>query len=46
VPYVVYSCGSIIHQDKLFIPYALSDRVSTFATIPLKDLLAELSEGA
>jgi predicted GH43/DUF377 family glycosyl hydrolase len=46
VPNVVYSCGSIIHQDKLFIPYALSDRVSTFATIPLKDLLAELSEGA
>jgi predicted GH43/DUF377 family glycosyl hydrolase len=46
VPNVVYSCGSIVHQDKLFIPYALSDRVSTFATIPLKDLLAELSEGA
>lgn len=42
VPNVVYSCGSIIHQDKLFIPYAVSDLASSFATISLPDLLDEL----
>ncbi len=42
VPNVVYSCGSIIHGDKLFIPYAVSDHASTFATIPLQELLDEI----
>ena len=46
VPNVVYSCGSIIHQDKLIIPYAVSDHASSFATVPLKDLLAELLNDA
>ncbi len=44
VPNVVYSCGSIIHQDKLFIPYAVSDYASSFATIPLAKLLHEILE--
>ena len=39
VPNVVYSCGTIIHQDKLFIPYAVSDYATSFATVPLKELL-------
>jgi predicted GH43/DUF377 family glycosyl hydrolase len=39
VPNVVYSCGSIIHQDKLFIPYAVSDYATSFATISLNELL-------
>jgi predicted GH43/DUF377 family glycosyl hydrolase len=42
VPNVVYSCGSIIHGDKLFIPYAVSDYASSFATVPLKELLEEI----
>lgn len=42
VPNVVYSCGSIIHGDQLFIPYAVSDYASSFATIPLKILLEEI----
>ncbi|MCU7549266.1 glycoside hydrolase family 130 protein [Chitinophagaceae bacterium LB-8] len=42
VPNVVYSCGSIIHGDKLFIPYAVSDHASSFATVPLKELLEEI----
>jgi predicted GH43/DUF377 family glycosyl hydrolase len=46
VPNVVYSCGSIIHQGKLFIPYAVSDHASSFATVPLKDLLNELLNNA
>jgi predicted GH43/DUF377 family glycosyl hydrolase len=42
VPNVVYSCGSIIHGDKLFIPYAVSDYASSFATVPLNELLDEI----
>lgn len=42
VPNVVYSCGSIIHGDKLVIPYAVSDYASSFATLPLNELLEEL----
>jgi predicted GH43/DUF377 family glycosyl hydrolase len=39
VPNVVYSCGTIIHQENLFIPYALSDYATSFATVPLDALL-------
>ena len=40
VPNVVYTCGAIIHQNHLVIPYAMSDYATTFATIELKELLA------
>jgi len=43
VPNVVYSCGTIIHGDKLFIPYAVSDYATSFATVPLKALLDEIN---
>jgi predicted GH43/DUF377 family glycosyl hydrolase len=39
VPNVVYSCGAMIHGDQLFIPYAVSDHATSFATITLADLL-------
>jgi predicted GH43/DUF377 family glycosyl hydrolase len=42
VPNVVYSCGSILHNGDLVIPYAMSDYASTYATIDLKELLNEL----
>jgi predicted GH43/DUF377 family glycosyl hydrolase len=42
VPNVVYSCGSIVHHDKLFIPYAVSDHASSFFSIPLAELLDEI----
>jgi predicted GH43/DUF377 family glycosyl hydrolase len=42
VPNVVYSCGSMIHQDKLFIPYAVSDYATSFATISLEELLDKM----
>lgn len=42
VPNVVYSCGSIIHNNHLILPYAMSDYASTYATIPITDLLQEL----
>lgn len=42
VPNVVYSCGSIVHNHDLIIPYAISDFASTYATVDLKMLLDEL----
>ncbi|MFO8021684.1 MAG: glycoside hydrolase family 130 protein [Perlabentimonas sp.] len=42
VPNVVYSCGSIVHNGNLVIPYAMSDYASTYATVNLKELLDEI----
>ncbi|MCE0499479.1 MAG: glycoside hydrolase family 130 protein [Methylacidiphilales bacterium] len=39
VPNVVYSCGSLVHAGLLILPYAMSDTASSFATVPLADLL-------
>lgn len=39
VPNVVYSCGSIINNGQLVIPYGLSDYSSSFATVDLAELL-------
>lgn len=43
VPNVVYSCGGVIHGADLVIPYAMSDYASTFATVPLDDVLAAMT---
>ncbi len=42
VPNVVYSCGAVVHNGYLILPYAMSDYASTFATVPLNDLLSDL----
>ena len=42
VPNVVYSCGSMLHGDTLILPYAISDRATVIATIPLAPLLQAL----
>jgi len=39
VPNVVYSCGAIIHNDELVIPYAMSDINSGIATVSVGELL-------
>jgi len=44
VPNVVYSCGSMVHNGYLVVPYAMSDYASTYATIHLKELLKELTD--
>jgi len=44
VPNVIYSCGSIIHNNDLIIPYAMSDHSSTFATVNLRELLDALKD--
>jgi len=40
VPNVVYSCGALIHNDDLIIPYAMSDISSGMASVNVEELLA------
>jgi beta-1,2-mannobiose phosphorylase / 1,2-beta-oligomannan phosphorylase len=42
VPNVIYSCGSMIHNDDLVIAYAMSDHSSTYATVNVRELLETL----
>lgn len=42
VPNVVYTCGAMIHQDELIIPYASGDQRCGIATLPLPRLMARL----
>ncbi len=45
VPNVIYSCGSLVHNGHLIIPYAMSDYASTYATINMEELLGALKKG-
>jgi len=42
VPNVVYGCGALLHGRELILPYAMSDKASAIARIPLDELLAAL----
>jgi predicted GH43/DUF377 family glycosyl hydrolase len=42
VPNVVYSCGSIIHNNSLILPYAVSDYSSTYGVVDLAELIDAL----
>lgn len=42
VPNVVYSCGAIIHNNSLILPYAVSDYSSTYAVVDMVELLTAL----
>ena len=42
VPNVVYSCGGIVYDNTLILPYAMSDYVSTIAIVNLEELLNTL----
>jgi predicted GH43/DUF377 family glycosyl hydrolase len=42
VPNVVYSCGALVHNGILVLPYAMSDSASSFATIPIADVLSAM----
>jgi len=46
VPNVVYSCGSLLHGDTLILPYAMSDKATAIASVPISQLLAELKARA
>lgn len=43
VPNVVYSCGSIIHNGKLIVPYAMSDTSSTCMWVDLEELIDKMT---
>ena len=42
VPNVVYSCGAIIHNKELVIPYAMSDINSGIAVVEVKELIKRM----
>lgn len=42
VPNVVYSCGALIHDDTLVLPYGCSDASVRFAFVDLAGLLSRL----
>lgn len=43
VPNVVYTCGAMILNDELIIPYATSDSISHIAIMSVKELLGKLT---
>jgi predicted GH43/DUF377 family glycosyl hydrolase len=43
VPNVVYTCGALIHNDELIIPYGMADSKTTIATISVPELLSHIS---
>ena len=44
VPNVVYSCGAIIHNKSLILPYAVSDYSSTYAVADMAELIEALKK--
>ena len=42
VPNVVYTCGALLHNKLVILPYAVCDTYSNFSTIKVSDLLKTL----
>jgi predicted GH43/DUF377 family glycosyl hydrolase len=42
VPNVVYTCGALLHNGELIIPYGLADHATGFATVPLDEVLGAM----
>ena len=42
VPNVVYTCGALLQGHELIIPYAMSDSATSFATVPLDEVLGAM----
>ncbi|MDB5090745.1 MAG: glycosidase [Mucilaginibacter sp.] len=42
VPNVLYSCGALVHNGKLIIPYGVSDSSTAFAEVDMTELIAKL----
>jgi len=42
VPNVVYTCGSILHNRRLIIPYAMSDSATCVASVSVDELLEKM----
>src|SRR5687767_15776510 len=39
VPNVVYTCGALLHNGELIVPYGLADHATGFATVSLDEVL-------
>lgn len=46
VPNVVYTCGALVHNGELIVPYGLADHATGFATVPLAEVLAAMEQEA
>jgi predicted GH43/DUF377 family glycosyl hydrolase len=44
VPNVVYTCGALLHNGELIIPYGLADHATGFASVPLAEVLAAMEQ--
>lgn len=44
VPNVVYSCGALIHNNSLILPYAVSDYSSTYGVVDVSELLNAIKQ--
>ncbi|SHM48520.1 glycoside hydrolase family 130 protein [Mucilaginibacter sp. OK098] len=42
VPNVLYSCGALVHNGKLIIPYGVSDSSTAFAEVDMTELINKL----
>ncbi len=45
VPNVIYSCGAVLKERTLLLPYAIADSFTTFAKVEVGDLLAAMEWG-
>lgn len=43
VPNVVYSCGALVHNGTLILPYAVSDTSTRIATVRVRELLESMT---
>jgi len=43
VPNVTYTCGALVHEGTLILPYGVADSFTTFARFPLSAILASMS---
>ena len=39
---VVYTCGALVHGGQLIVPYAYADHATSFATVPLDEVLGAM----
>ena len=44
VPNVVYTCGALIHEGMLVVPYAMADYATRIALVDLAKLLRKLKQ--
>ncbi len=46
VPNVVYTCGALLHNRSLIIPYGLADHATSFATVCVDEVIAAMEPEA